>query len=410
MGLFDIFKGRDPDKNEEQGDMLFMQAAFGDARLEYAAALEKRRKVMSNDTRIPLLQHKIRQCLEALAKKHKKQGDDLLNAAQFDDAREYYTLALEQTQDDNLTEELEAGLRKIETRQAEMYGREAPEHDEPELEAMGESEPESIDEYSTALYNSLPDDIRETYLGYGTNFNQGYIALNQGQFEKAVEELSRALEEHPEPDGRIGLELATAYLNLKRFEEARALLEDFIGHHPEELQACQVLCDIYWETGRHENAQALLESLAGEHQDSPDHCLLLGETLSRAGKFPQAESIFLKFIRDYGWDRDIAQALAGIYEAAGELKKAYELYAKILEMSAGCGTRVNPLVKKKYADLSMAVGNMNEKVLEIYLSLAEQDPAQAADCYRKVSRIYTALGHEKEAQRFKLIALRYEGQ
>jgi len=53
---------------------------------------------------------------------------------------------------------------------------------------------------------------------------------------------------------------------------------------------------------------------------------------------------------------------------------------------------------------------MNEKVLEIYLSLAEQDPANAADCYRKVSQIYTALGHEKEAHRFKLIALKYEGQ
>ena len=40
MGLFDIFKGKDPDKHEEQGDMLFMNAAFGDARLEYAAALD----------------------------------------------------------------------------------------------------------------------------------------------------------------------------------------------------------------------------------------------------------------------------------------------------------------------------------------------------------------------------------
>jgi len=410
MGLFDFFKGNDPDKHEEQGDMLFMRAAFGDARLEYAAALEKRRKAMPGDVMIPLLQHKIQQCMEALAKEHKKQGDDLLSAGHFADAREYYNLALGQTQNKGLTEELEAGLRKIELHQSERELDGIRVYDQPEQEITDGSEPESIDEYSAALYNSLPDDIREAYFGYGADFNKGYIALNQGQFETAVKELSRALEEHPEPEGRIRLELATAYLNLKRFEEARALLEDFIGHHPEELHACRLLCDIYWETGRHERAQALLEALADEHQGTPDHCLLLGETLFRAGKFPQAESLFLNFLSDYDWDSDIAQALAGTYEAAGDLKKAYELYVKIMGMCTGCGTRVNPLVKKKYADLSVAIGNMNEKVLEIYLSLAEQDPANAAECYRKVSQIYTALGHEKEAHRFKLIALKYEGQ
>ncbi|MBN2318573.1 MAG: tetratricopeptide repeat protein [Acidobacteria bacterium] len=409
MGLFDIFKGKDPQKHEEQGDMYFIASAFGEAKLEYEAALEKRRKAMSNDFKIPHLQNKIQQCMEALAKGHKKQGDDLVKAGYFDDAREYYSLALDLAQDEALAGELEAGLRNIESLQAEKYGRDIRDFDEAEQEDVAGSVPESIDEYSTALYNSLPDDIREAYLNYGANFNKGYIALNRGQFDLAVDELSRALEEHPEPDSRIRLELATACLNLKRFEEASALLEEFIVHHPDDLPAYQVLCEIYWETSRFESAQRLLDSLSDEQQKSPDYCLLLGGTYFRAGKYPQAVSLYLEFLRDHGWNSDIAQALAGIYETDGDLKKAHELYGKIMELCSGCGARVHPLVKLKYADLSMAMGIQDEKILEIYLSMAEQDPDNAAVYYRKVSRIYAALGHEKESRRFQLIAVRYDG-
>lgn len=409
MGLFDIFKGKDPEKHEEQGDMYFMSAAFGDAKLEYGAALEKRRKAMSNDIKIPLLEHKIHQCMEALAKEHKKQADDLLNAGHFDNALEYYKLALDLTQDKDLTEELETGLRSIESRQAEKYCGDIhiQVFDEPEQEAA--SGLESVDEYSDALYNSLPDNIREEYLSYGTKFNKGYIALNQGQFDIAVDELSRALEENPAPEGRIRLELATAYLNLKRIEEARTLLEEFVAHHPDELQAFRMLCEIYWESSRFESAQTLLDSLVEEQRDSPDYCLLLGETLFRAGKFSQVESLFTEFLRDYSWNSDIAQSLAATYEATGDLKKAHALYEEIIGLCSSCGTRIHPLVKLKYADLSMATGNQNEKILEIYLSIAEQDPANAATYYQKVSEIYAALGHEKESRRFQSIALGYQG-
>ena len=57
----------------------------------------------------------------------------------------------------------------------------------------------------------------------------------------------------------------------------------------------------------------------------------------------------------------------------------------------------------------MEAGKQDEKILEIYLGLAEKDPENAAGYYRKVSRIYAALGHEKESRRFQQIALRYEG-
>jgi len=409
MGLLGLFKGKDPRQLEEQGDKYFEAAAFGAAKLEYESALEKRRKAMSSDVKIPRLQDKILHCREALAREHKKQGDDLLEARCFEDARDYYTLALDLTLDEEMIGELESCRQSIERRQAEEYRKETQEVDEPEPEVVAPLVPESEDEWATALFNTLPDDVRDVYLNYGANFNDGYVALNRGQFDLAVESLSLALEEYPEPEGRIRFELATAYLNLKRFKEAATLLEEYVTHHSDDMPAYIMLCEIYWEAGSFDRAKTLLDSVSDDQRELPEYCLLRGETLFRVGNYSETESMYQDFLSDCGWDSTVAQALAGTYEAVGDLKKAHELYGKIIGQCSGCGVRVDPLIQRKYADLSLANGIQNEKILEIYLSLAEQDPANAAGYYQKVSQIYAALGHEKESQRFRLISLKYEG-
>ena len=234
--------------------------------------------------------------------------------------------------------------------------------------------------------------------------------MNQGDFETAAEELSRSLEENPAPESFIRLELATAYLNLERLEEARALLEEFLTYHPDMLPAYQLLCEIFWETGSFDRAQALLASLPDDLQGSLACYLLRGETLFRAGKYPQAKSFYQDFLSNYGWNEHIAQALAGTYEAIGDLEKACDLYGEIIGQCSSCGARIDPLIKRKYADLSMATGQQTEKVLEIYLSLVSQDPANAAQYCQKVSQIYAARGNEKESRRFHFLAQRYESK
>ena len=44
MGFFDVFKGKDPARLEEQGDRLYESGAYGQARLEYESAAAKRRR------------------------------------------------------------------------------------------------------------------------------------------------------------------------------------------------------------------------------------------------------------------------------------------------------------------------------------------------------------------------------
>jgi tetratricopeptide (TPR) repeat protein len=410
MGLLDIFKGKDPVKQEERGDLLFESGEYGQARLEYEAAVEKRRRDTSNDARIPVLDNKILKCGEALASLHRKRADNLAEAGYYDEAREYYTLALELARDPELTGMLERGLQAVESRQIEATLEErtdadSQEHEIPE-KAMSESEFESEDEYAEALFNTLPDELCEIYMNYGENFKRGYVALHQRRFETASEYLSLALKENPGPDSHVRLELATVYLNLKRGEEALELLDEFVPKS-KDIMTYSMLCEVFWDKGLFDRALALRDSLSAEQKADPYLCRLHGDTLFRMGEYHQAELLYLNFLKECGWDRGVAGALAETYEAMGDHDDARELYRKVIDDCGACHVQINPQTLRRYADLCLAAGIQNKRILEIYLNLTEKDPDNAAAYCGNISRIYAALGHEKESKRFAQIALRY---
>ena len=47
---------------------------------------------------------------------------------------------------------------------------------------------------------------------------------------------------------------------------------------------------------------------------------------------------------------------------------------------------------------------LNTDILDLYLSLAQELPDNAAEYYEKVSRIYAAQGNHAESARFRAIA------
>ena len=269
-----------------------------------------------------------------------------------------------------------------------------------------QSEFGSEDEYAEALFNTIPEELQEIYPNYGANFRSGYVALHQGRFDEAVQQLSRALEENPAPDSHVRLELATAYLNLKRYEDALALLEEFVPQ-PLNQMTCRMLCEVYWEAGRFDRALAFLDSLAGEKKSDPFYRGLHGDTLFRMGEYGRAESVYLNCIKECGWNKDITLALAETYEAAGDYEKAREFFGKVIDDCNSCHAQINPQTLRRYADLCMECGIRNGRILEIYLNLTEKDPDNVAAYYGKISLIYEALGHKKESRRFQRLAERY---
>ena len=193
-------------------------------------------------------------------------------------------------------------------------------------------------------------------------------------------------------------------MNLGDLEEARRRLEAYLEYHPDALPGYQFLCEIFWEYKAFNQAEALLESCPDELKHSVAYHLLRGETMFQAGNYGEAASFYEEFMKKYGWSEPVARALAAALEALGNLERALEIYGEIMGWCDSCRTRIDPLVKRKFADISYDLGRRSTAILEMYLSLAQENPENAPLYYQKVSSIYSSQGYDEEASRFESIA------
>ena len=412
MGILNIFSGKNPEDYESKGDKFTETGVYGKAILEYERALERLEKTAPWDDGFrQSLRDKIHNSKAALVLQHKKTAADLIEAGYPEDALQYIQLALELTEDPDTIGDLENQKRELEARALQGVPIEEPEIEIADPKESQGDEPvggDPDDENFTALVGTLPEEIQKAYLDYGEAFKKGYLALNQGDFESAAEYLNRALEENPDPQTYIPLELATARLNLGELEEARQLLEKFLQYRPDALPAYQLLCEIFWETKAFDRAESLLSTLPPELSESIAGFVLQGETLYHAAKFKEAKAFYRNILKTYDWNEAIARALAKTHETLNEMANARNIYRQIMDQCHSCRSRIDPYIKQKYADLSFGSGLHTTEVLELYLSLVQEVPGKKAEFYQKISQVYTTQGNAAEARRFELFAEKAE--
>jgi len=401
MGILKNIFSQKPEKYEQKGDTFSNNSDWGRAKIEYENALSKLEKAAPGyDESEARLQGKLRHAKEALALEHSKTGETLMEQEYYDDARDLFQLAIDLTQDPELIATIENRILEMERLTARDI-----QTDISDLQVNDEGvSDEREDEYFMALCGTLPEEIREVYFSYGELFKSGYVALNRGEFVLAADYFARSMKENPSPDSFIPLELATAYMNLEKFDEAHQLLETFLQYHPEALPGYQLLCEVFWETGAFDQAESLLADCPDELKDSSEYYLLRGEAMFQSGNHSEAASFYQDFMQEYGWNEPIAKALARTFETLGDFENARDMYAKIMDQCSSCHTRIDPLIKRKFADISFDLGQHSSAMLEMYLSLAQEDPENNSFYFQRVSRIYASLGNKEEARRFQLFA------
>lgn len=407
MGFFNLFARPSPEKLEKKGDALLQAEQRGLAKLEYEHALDQLEQ--KGDTDPELLQRiseKLTTVKEGLAKEHQQNASDLIAGGFREEARDLLRLALELSIDPDFQQAVQQQMNEMENRPLEDMEMDTNIMDpaplsEGEPDVPRSQERASDEEIFAALCGTLPEVVGDAYLDYGENFKTGYMALNRGDFDTAVRFLIRAMDDHPEPDSYIPLELAAAYANLGRTAEAQQLLKRLLAYHPDALPAYQLLCDIHWEQKDFQQVDVLLASVPEDFADSLAIILLKGETLFRSGGVEAARKYYQDAMDRYGWQEDIARALARAHEALGDASRARAIYKEMMDTCTSCHARVDPIVKHKYAELSFQEGVHNSEILELYLSLAREHPDNAAVYFDRISRIYANLGNIQEAERFR---------
>ncbi|MBN2283858.1 MAG: tetratricopeptide repeat protein [Deltaproteobacteria bacterium] len=407
MGLFTFLSGKDPEEYERKGDAYFEHGEIGAAKLEYENALIKLEKKRPGDeSGIRRLEEKIIRARESLARAHRDGAAELMDSEEYDDARDLLLLARELTQDQALRSDIDTLMQEITARRTKEFS-----DGSPDMPEQGEHEApryqERDDEYFTTLVSALPEDIRNEYLDYGEPFREGYLALNRGDYERALTLLTAAREERPAGSHML-YEIGTACLNHGSLEEARSAAEQYVKENPLLLRGYHLLCEVLWEMTAFDEAHALIGSSPAELGRSLPLHLLRGETLHRAGRYNEAESFYTQCLDSFGRHETILRALALNHESLGRTQAAHRLYGEIMTECHCSRTRVDPFIKDRYAETAFALGTRTGAILEVYLSLAEEIPEERARYFHRISRIYEDQGFENEALRYRALAEKLE--
>ncbi len=402
MGFLKLFAGKGPEEYEKRGDRYFEIGEFGAAKLEYETAQDKAGKDPRDPDIARRLRDKLHKSRESLARQHRENAERLRESGDDEGASELLSLALELTGDPDLSAAIEEDLNRGQNASSRSETSSFAADMEEDTPPLGEEEIDD-EEYFVALCGALDDEIRKAYHGYGETFTAGYVALNRGDYDRAVAMLSQSMRENSS-ESFIPLELATAYLNLERHDEALALVERFLDVHPHSVHGYHTLCETLWAAERPDEAWERLLSCPEAIANTTPILHLTGQSLIRTGKHEDAYALYHEMLRSHGRDENTIISLAAACEALGKSEEALDLYGEIMQQRRGCGARIDPFVKQRYADISVEREDYSSQTVELYLSLIEENPAEREHYFRKVEQIYTAMGNEYEARRYRLFS------
>lgn len=414
MGLFRIFSGKSPEEHEEKGDECYRNAAYGEARIEFEKALNKIKTRHSEKTHLlDRIAQKHQSASEALAQNHVENARVLAEAGDTREAAEFYELAMGLTEKAATREKIQQGLSGLVRGGKEMHRHAEAQYSdsaaEPDLSGgPGQFDTDEADMFAV-LCHALPEEIAEEYRSYGDAFVRGYTALNQGDFSRAVTELSAAMEQNPGKN-LIVMELATACLHAEDHDRARQLLETCLEQNPAEIQAYQLLCELFWENGQYSEAWKLLAAAPEEIQETRDMQMLMGETFFQAGDLEKALGMFQACADAHGEDEIVSRALAKTLEASGHVTEARDAYARIMNQCVSCQQRIDPFIKRRFAELSFQSGETSTKLLDLFFSLVQEDPDNRGGYYQRIGRLYEKQGESDQAARYLELADRMRQQ
>ena len=144
----------------------------------------------------------------------------------------------------------------------------------------------------------------------------GHLLAHQGRFEEAVQVYRRGLDSDPSnQDPRVALGLAEAHLHLGDGPEAVALLEKLSGDHPDDSEIRYDLARAYLEVNRLDDARGILEELekTSDLKSTPTRIevgISLANALAGLGELDQAAQELHTLLQLVGEeDRDIRPLL-----------------------------------------------------------------------------------------------------
>ena len=288
---------------------------------------------------------------------------------------------------------------------------------------------EDITDYEF-LRNLMPDN-------FFVHYCLAKLYMEQNLWDKAVIELEYIRKigiSNEDIMGRLMYtyyNLGSKYSNEKKFKEAERYLSyililDTMNRFGQTFNAIYNLSSIYEQTGDINKAVETLMKLEGIDTQKGQGYYQIGHLYNRKSNPQKAIEYYEKYLPYcHISDVSIFSILGILYEQAGDIDKAVEIYSKLegINYSKGQGHYYNGLLyakKERWTDalkefeyalkispkdskLLVKIGELyektgnNVKALEIYKKVIAIDPTKAIEANFSMSRIYEKLGEKEKA-------------
>lgn len=219
--------------------------------------------------------------------------------------------------------------------------------------------------------------------------SRGYAYYEQGDFNKAIEAYTRALEIEPrfvEAYSNRGM----AYYAQGRFDQAIVDYNQALGLSPRDAKARLNRGAVYHRLGQFDLAQAdYSQSIASDPAFAAAYSNR-GMTLAAQGRFDQALLDYTKALELNPTSADVYINRADIYRKTGTVEQALSDYARALELDPQ-----NAAVYMNRGNLYFSRGDF-DKALADYNSAIAINPGQA-DFYSNRGVLYYGIGRLDEA-------------
>jgi Tfp pilus assembly protein PilF len=198
------------------------------------------------------------------------------------------------------------------------------------------------------------------------HFRRGKASLEQGEYDQAIDSLSKALYEDPNfVDAHILL--AKAYGKKKGAHlESVKYLKNALELDGDNLEACRLLAKIYMENGKYEDALPVVEKILGISPHSGFAYGYRGEILHSKGKYGEAREALRKSLRLEPGNPRAYFLLGKVFERLGRLADAVLEYETAVGLSPATYRYRNALATcYKALDQEMSAFRQWEKCLAL---------------------------------------------
>lgn len=224
--------------------------------------------------------------------------------------------------------------------------------------------------------------------------NLGLIYVRQGMYEKAIALYEQLLDSHPTQEHveRVYGNIANAYSEMQKFDEALDYYQKALEIEPEYVNAYLGLGRVSMKSGRYDNAERIyMNALELDNQNEAVYTHL-GNLYAVQAKYDEAIVSFEKALEINPFSMNAYNGLGLSYAWKGETGKALSLYQQALHKDPYA-----TVIRNSLGTLYMELGEIENAIAEFTTSL-QIDP-ENTEVRNNLGILYLRTERYKEAAR-----------